>query len=722
MTKIFKTISLEDRWKNSIHSQGPIKPAEVTQGSTELKQPIEPRDYTISQLRLMPDSLEKNSAILKQTIETKGNNPNINIAPFSTKPISDYAIPFTNTKFRSGISLADRLGQPKLGSTTHLAQYFLADAYTDYIKITPFGIFNHTSEVIVRPFNTTVQQGGTIPRTITFNAELAQGLVYINGAYSSFISIQVPTYDSLLLQGTFLSNGVYQSFPSIIVAVGPDSLITNPQTQVSNPTPVGSTTVDPMIQVTNSTGPDANLTNPQITPTAVPSLQANLYLQGVINLGQAGVTSIVVPTTPNNVVQIVPASIILTDPVATVQQGGLNPVLSTATPEQGGLDALPITFEPDRSSPILRLLRYEAQRAAAFFLPRVIHGSANLSNTETKPGYFQNTTTFFDEDPKIAYASGLLRTDFNTEVTGVEVRGDTYTIDYLKSYKNIFGVDDRGGLGSTGQIASALAADKTEGDIKIIEGYIDSVFNVGRDVPRQDNIPKPTATGNNYATLKYEQIRQRAKDGTKNTIQPDFRTLITGQTASDYSVGNTVNERGTLKPDRTVNNDFINLSIKSIRSGTVMQFRAFITSFSDSVNVSWNDVNYVGRQDTLKTFKGSTRGGSIAFKVPCLTKQDMTANYNNLNQLIKSAGVGSASSGDLYLKGPLCSITVGRWFKNTPVIFNSIKYDIQPAEYSWDLDNQMPHLVDVSLDFVVLGDNKGNALNAGSNNYLDYRG
>jgi len=136
--------------------------------------------------------------------------------------------------------------------------------------------------------------------------------------------------------------------------------------------------------------------------------------------------------------------------------------------------------------------------------------------------------------------------------------------------------------------------------------------------------------------------------------------------------------------------------------------------------MSWNDINYVGRQDTLKSFKGVTRGGSIGFKVAALTEADMAINFTKLNNLVKIAAMGSSGGDANYVQGPMCSITVGRWFKNTPCIFNSIKYDVQTAEYSWDIDKQMPHLVDVSLDFVILGDTSGKPLNASSNNYFNY--
>ena len=160
----------------------------------------------------------------------------------------------------------------------------------------------------------------------------------------------------------------------------------------------------------------------------------------------------------------------------------------------------------------------------------------------------------------------------------------------------------------------------------------------------------------------------------------------------------------------------IDLLIKSLTLGTSVKLKPYITTFSDGFTVGWNDLNYVGRQDTLKTFKGTTRAGNIAFKLPAYNQGELTANYAKLQSLVVIAGVGSAQNG--YISGPFCSITVGRWFKDTPCIFNSIKFDVQMAEYSWDILQQRPQIVDVSMDFVLLGDTTGAPLNSSTNQYF----
>jgi hypothetical protein len=251
-------------------------------------------------------------------------------------------------------------------------------------------------------------------------------------------------------------------------------------------------------------------------------------------------------------------------------------------------------------------------------------------------------------------------------------------------------------------------------------GATTSTERLGTFVSTQVQFPKPVngeGSISNYRTLSYDQIKTRANNPSQQ--RPDFRKTL-GIVVKD---GASVNVRGVTRGDQEYANDLISLRVTSMREPfPTINFRAFITSFSDNFNISWNDINYVGRQDTIKAFKGVTRAASVSFKVAALYESDMAINYGKLNRLVKMAAVGSSSDGGKYIVGPLCKITMGKWFTNTPCVFNSIKFDIQTAEYSWDIDKQMPHLVDVSLDFAILGDVTGRPMDSANNDYFTYRG
>ncbi len=813
MAQIFKTISLEERLRASTYNQLPQKPQPVNQGEGIIKLPTPPNQSQPAQLKITIDAQEKNSAILKDIARTAGVQILPTIATFQNTGLTRFAIPLANTQFRTNINLADRLAQPDLGTTRHLPQFFLADFYTDYITISRFGIFNHTSNIIVSQPVGTPNQGGLNPVNIVFTPNhtsniqplvpigdfilqqgglfsngtytsiaqisltpsdfiLLQGGVLIGSSYGSITNVSFPTQDVILQQGAYFSNGVYQSF------IAPTS-----------PTAVGFV-----------------LQGYGVVPTQPISLQSVYALQGIIitqNQLQSGINI----TTPITIPTQVPASIVINSPIAT--------------PNQGGLDPTPITFEPDRSSPVLRVLGYAAQRALAFFTPRVVHGSADLRNDNFGEQIILGSTidvyslgnvlsinpdlVIYVDSLKTNDGNGSAALNYKYENTGQPYEVKIGNIGVYPNYRsNKFERNDAGVLLNTTQDEATLLdleievtemhqtnkynPNRLPGDAGPIEiGYrgslaqyrtlaydqiatraansrtnqnqsdfrselsanvrgadgnlvgetgVNEEAQVAYDRLGGDTYPEvregfDKSVGRNsglYKTLNYDQIVNRSMKSAPNNLQEDFRLSIDNGIGVDGTTGGKPQDRGVSKyvdnrsgftngkiDNSDAPNDLVTLKIGSLA------FRAFITTFSDSFTINWNDVNYVGRQDTLKAFKGVTRGGSIGFKVAAFNPTDLSNQYRKLNQLVKEVAVGRPTQNN-YILGPLTTITVGRWFKNTPVVMNSLKFDVQIADYSWDLDKGVPHLIDVSMDFAVLGDVNGSPLNANTNNYFNYIG
>ena len=79
-------------------------------------------------------------------------------------------------------------------------------------------------------------------------------------------------------------------------------------------------------------------------------------------------------------------------------------------------------------------------------------------------------------------------------------------------------------------------------------------------------------------------------------------------------------------------------------------------------------------------------------------------NKGKLNEIARIAAVGAPTGP--YVIGPLCTLTVGKWFVNEYVAFNSLKYDVDLGDATWDIDGNgtgLPHVITVGLDFTVLG-------------------
>tara|TARA_R110002020_G_scaffold108969_3_gene252357 strand:- start:299 stop:931 length:633 start_codon:yes stop_codon:yes gene_type:complete len=58
------------------------------------------------------------------------------------------------------------------------------------------------------------------------------------------------------------------------------------------------------------------------------------------------------------------------------------------------------------------------------------------------------------------------------------------------------------------------------------------------------------------------------------------------------------------------------LQIKSMLTGDIIQFPAFLTSFSQSWTSNWNEEEIYGRMDPIATFQGTKRSISLGFDLP----------------------------------------------------------------------------------------------------------
>jgi hypothetical protein len=593
------------------------------------------------------------------------------------------------------------------------------------IQITPFGIFNHTSDITIQPYNSTIVQGGLNP--IIFNYTPNQGGVTPNIIN---ISLNQGGFTPLLLN--FIPNQGGTLPTTIVFAPNQGGLnpilfgfIPNQGSIKALPwgflPTQGSTTLSSYLFAPTQGG-----TNPTII-TFVPyqglvKPPPHLFIpnQGSTTIGnwvtvqnQGGVTPILFSFIPNQGGTTIPlygtvqnqGGITPAPYKPIILQGGILPKYIGSSIVQGGtlvksyvpannrrvpssiylgytgaanswrISGLRNVINPTakQGSIVLNVLRYEADRALAAFTPEIKHG-----------GTF-NEATLISRDLIDEYKDSSTRP--------VSPSGNAYN--------------------------SLLPAGVEE----IPAGYKESLESaLQNDIypTLQSQIGNVSLEG--YKALSYLELGIEAKNET-NKLANNANTHRTLETGTIDHQGKT--DVGAL--DRKVN-DFITFKVKSIRDSTTtneisVHFKAYLTAFNDSYTVNWNDINYIGRQETLKAFKGVTRNVSLSFKIAAMTRIDMEYMYQKLNRLVQIAAVG-AVGGETYVYGPICSLTLGKWFVDTVCVFNSVKFDIQPTEYSWDVGDpndeeadsyELPHIVDVSLDASILLTNDNGRYNSTAN-------
>lgn len=153
-----------------------------------------------------------------------------------------------------------------------------------------------------------------------------------------------------------------------------------------------------------------------------------------------------------------------------------------------------------------------------------------------------------------------------------------------------------------------------------------------------------------------------------------------------------------------------------------IRLEPYLTSFSDGLTANWNDVNYAGRMDTLKSYTGTTRALSFAILLPAFNKSEQEANMKKLEELVNMCVVGKIFN-DVYVKSPLVRVRIGGLI-NSWCAFSSVKWDFDPAETTWAADTmgskntQLPSLFKVQFDCAVLSRNDGKLLDAAKGGYF----
>jgi len=139
-----------------------------------------------------------------------------------------------------------------------------------------------------------------------------------------------------------------------------------------------------------------------------------------------------------------------------------------------------------------------------------------------------------------------------------------------------------------------------------------------------------------------------------------------------------------------------------------VNFRAFLTGYTDNHTAQWDAKRYAGRGENFYNYQGFDRQVSFNFKVAAQSKQEMLPLYRKLNWLLSTLYPDYSNKG--FMRGNIVRLTIGELFHRTPGILTSLNLSLQddyPWEIAYDsperkLDSDMletPQILDVAASF-----------------------
>ncbi|MBL18883.1 MAG: hypothetical protein CMC82_03510 [Flavobacteriaceae bacterium] len=136
-----------------------------------------------------------------------------------------------------------------------------------------------------------------------------------------------------------------------------------------------------------------------------------------------------------------------------------------------------------------------------------------------------------------------------------------------------------------------------------------------------------------------------------------------------------------------IKNDIIKFRIATIDTENphkkeFIHFRAFIDSFSDTYNGSWNPQKYMGRGEPFYKYDSFVRDINLSFTVAAQSREEIMIMYKKLNYLASNLAPDYTKAG--YMAGPLVQLTLGGWCYELPGFIKSMTLDV-PQESPWEI-------------------------------------
>ena len=154
------------------------------------------------------------------------------------------------------------------------------------------------------------------------------------------------------------------------------------------------------------------------------------------------------------------------------------------------------------------------------------------------------------------------------------------------------------------------------------------------------------------------------------------------------------------------------LQFTHVPTGAEVDFKAFLTSFSDSYQSQWTNEPAYGKMDGIHTFQATSRAINIGFSVPAASVEESVANLQKISALINMLyPVFEGPKGSQTIKSaPLIKLKFMNWVSNAAVDGSGLLGKLDGVTYAPNMEvgvfqigkSIYPKRYDVSINYTVI--------------------
>ena len=301
------------------------------------------------------------------------------------------------------------------------------------------------------------------------------------------------------------------------------------------------------------------------------------------------------------------------------------------------------------------------------------------------------------------YSDGHNRIIVSGSFDGVNNDGDTITDKplgkILTTYVNKFTQTITDGRGKAGNF---IDPDQIEGSSTSTVTSTNPNSTVGtRDKTKKGkdykiayvSKPESRTTKYNQNSMGFDDLGNKVPLGEFPDMTDDFITSLPAVTGS--ALQDDEKNYQTKDNDGSKYNDLIDFNFKVIEpirvsdedavpNITYLPFRAYLTSFSDNYNSTWNEFNYIGRAESFYNYGGFGRDINFGFQAAASSRTDITPLYDKLNKLAGSQA--PTYVGNSFMRGNLVAVTIGDYLNNQIGFISSISFSWE-TDFIWHTKN-----------------------------------